>query len=102
VTDQREGAHTPVVLPALEQAGHVVWQSERECMKCSRPKRLFENLKDHRGVVRLAGVGLALGGLPIWFVVELSIAGFQSWARAAWGLPLVVERMKRTGRHAPA
>jgi len=32
--------------------------------------------------------GLALCGFFIWFVVELSITGLQSWAQVAWGLPV--------------
>jgi hypothetical protein len=51
-------------------------------------------------------VGLALGGFLIWFVVELAICGAESWAQAAWGLPvpigiiaawpLVMERLRRS------
>jgi hypothetical protein len=53
-------------------------------------------------------VGLALGGFVVWFAVELAICGFQSWAQAAWGvpvpigvllaLPLAAERLRRA-RH---
>jgi hypothetical protein len=53
-------------------------------------------------------VGLALGGFCIWFIVELAVCGAQSWAQAAWGVPvvfglvaawpLVTERLHRAPR----
>src|SRR6185295_10736064 len=35
-------------------------------------------------------VGLSLGGFLVWFLVELSVTGFKSWAQAAWGLPVLI------------
>lgn len=36
------------------------------------------------------GAGLALGGMAVWFVVEIAIIRGVHWAQALWGFPVIL------------
>jgi len=36
------------------------------------------------------GAGLALGGLAVWFLVEIAILHQLHWLHAMWGLPVLL------------